>query len=64
MERWYHYHPRDGTGLGKREQGTLVPIDPAPTAFAHRANNNKNSPKRPVSAPIPACRGTHCKNKL
>eukprot|EP00962_Isochrysis_galbana_P043168 scaffold16353_cov159-Isochrysis_galbana.AAC.1 len=46
MERWYHYDPRDGTGLGKREQGTLVPIDPAPTAFAHRANSNKNSSKR------------------
>eukprot|EP00962_Isochrysis_galbana_P050336 scaffold21757_cov183-Isochrysis_galbana.AAC.1 len=52
MERWYHYDPRDGTGLGKREQGTLVPIDPAPTAFAHRANPNKNSSKRPPRADV------------
>jgi len=52
MERWYHYDPREGTGLGKREQGILLPIDPAPTAFAHRVNNNKNSPKRPPRADV------------
>eukprot|EP00962_Isochrysis_galbana_P006092 scaffold1649_cov134-Isochrysis_galbana.AAC.9 len=23
MERWYHYDPREGTGLGKREQGIV-----------------------------------------
>eukprot|EP00962_Isochrysis_galbana_P000331 scaffold96_cov124-Isochrysis_galbana.AAC.1 len=52
MERWYHYDPRDGTGLGKREQGILLPIDPAPTAFTNRLNNNKNSPKRPPRADV------------
>jgi len=29
-----------------------VPIDPAPTAFAHRANPNKNSSKRPPRADV------------
>eukprot|EP00962_Isochrysis_galbana_P023866 scaffold7282_cov113-Isochrysis_galbana.AAC.8 len=52
MERWYHYDPRDGTGLGKREQGILLPIDPAPTAFTNRRNNNKNNPKRPPRADV------------
>eukprot|EP00962_Isochrysis_galbana_P022145 scaffold6575_cov120-Isochrysis_galbana.AAC.1 len=51
MERWYHYDPRDGTGLGKREQGILLPIDPAPTAFTNRLNN-QNSPKRPPRADV------------
>eukprot|EP00962_Isochrysis_galbana_P026189 scaffold8106_cov107-Isochrysis_galbana.AAC.15 len=30
MERWYNYDPREGTGLDKREQGILLPIDHAP----------------------------------
>eukprot|EP00962_Isochrysis_galbana_P008618 scaffold2403_cov141-Isochrysis_galbana.AAC.4 len=52
MGRWYRYDPREGTGLGKREQGILLPIDPAPTAFANRVNNNKNNPKRPPRADV------------
>jgi len=27
MGPWYNYNPRDGTGLGKRKQGILLPID-------------------------------------
>eukprot|EP00962_Isochrysis_galbana_P026909 scaffold8409_cov114-Isochrysis_galbana.AAC.5 len=33
--------PRGPRGL------PIYRLSPAPTAFAHRVNNNKNSPKRP-----------------
>jgi hypothetical protein len=27
MSKWYNYDPRDGTGLGQREQGSPSPVD-------------------------------------
>jgi hypothetical protein len=27
MSKWYNYDPRDGTGLGQREQGKPSPVD-------------------------------------
>jgi hypothetical protein len=34
--RWYNYDPRDGTGLGKREQG-----NPSPVEHKRSYNNNE-----------------------
>eukprot|EP00962_Isochrysis_galbana_P042940 scaffold16200_cov153-Isochrysis_galbana.AAC.3 len=40
--------PARRNGLGQaRARHPSATIDPAPTAFAHRANPNKNSSKRP-----------------
>jgi hypothetical protein len=48
MYRWYNYDPRDGTGLGKREQGNPSPVE---HKRSYSNNNNNEITEKPRRRP-------------